>query len=179
MLLAAIGLSWYVVRIFIWHEAWRDALPLEMCDISLWLSVAALLWSLQRLREITFYWAVSGGFMALLTPDLQDPQWSFRSLTFLFGHAALVVAGVYLVRGCGTRLRRYSWWQAWAGLNVYAACVAVIDLALHTDYMFLCAKPAAPTALDYMGPWPYYIVSADVMAAALFYLMFRAAERPA
>jgi hypothetical integral membrane protein (TIGR02206 family) len=175
IVLTMLGLSWYVVRLFIWREGWRNALPLEMCDASLWLSVVALLWPNQRLREMTFYWSVSGGFMALLTPDLLDPQWSFRSLSFLFGHAGLVIAGVFLLCACGPPLPKQSWWRALLALNLYAACVAVIDLTLHTDYMFLFVKPAANTLLDYMGPWPVYILSADLLAAGIFYAMYKIA----
>jgi hypothetical integral membrane protein (TIGR02206 family) len=176
IVLCAIGLSWYVVRLFIWHEAWRDALPLEMCDASLWLTVFALLWVSQGLRELAFYWAISGGYMALLTPDLREPQSSFRALTFLFGHAGLVIAGVFLLRACGLRLRRNSWWKAWAALNVYAVGVGAVDLLLHTDYMFLCAKPAAPSRLYFKAPSPFYSLSADLLALLLFYVMFRVAH---
>jgi uncharacterized membrane protein YwaF len=34
--------------------------------------------------------------------------------------------------------------------------------------MFLRQKPAAPTLLDLMGPWPWYILSGSVLAAILF-----------
>ena len=52
-----------------------------------------------------------------------------------------------------------------------AAAAAIGDLITGGNYMFLREKPSTASLLDVMGPWPVYIVSAAVLALALFWLL--------
>ena len=59
--------------------------------------------------------------------------------------------------------------------------VALVNLAWGTNFLYLRRKPGAPTLLDWMGPWPVYILVADALAALLFWLLdrpFRSAQAP-
>ena len=71
-------------------------------------------------------------------------------------------------------------WRVLLWTNAYAAAVGVVDWALDANYLFLREKPAAVTVLDWMGPWPVYLVVADAAALLLFLALdvpFRAARR--
>ena len=50
----------------------------------------------------------------------------------------------------------------------FAVLVGVIDLATGGNYMYLRQVPASGTLLSVMGPWPWYIVGAAVLAGAIF-----------
>jgi uncharacterized membrane protein YwaF len=67
-------------------------------------------------------------------------------------------------------------------LNVYAAAIAAFDTVFRTNYFYLCRKPVNPSLLDYMGPWPLYILTGEAVAVLLFWLVAlpfeRAATRP-
>ena len=54
LFLAANELTWYGYRIY--HEGFRfpEALPLELCDLTLWLTVAAALTLSQRAFEVAY-----------------------------------------------------------------------------------------------------------------------------
>ena len=70
-----------------------------------------------------------------------------------------------------------------ASLTVaYAALVGLVDAVTGADYMYLRSKPPTATLLDVLGPWPWYILSASVIAAFLFAILdapFRLRERRA
>ena len=57
-------------------------------------------------------------------------------------------------------------------LNSYAIAVGAIDRAMGWNYGYLCRKPAVPSLLDYLGPWPWYLVSLEGVALLTFLLLF-------
>jgi uncharacterized membrane protein YwaF len=45
-------------------------------------------------------------------------------------------------------------------------------LIYKTNYMYLCRKPEGASPLDYLGPWPWYIATGEVVALGLFALLW-------
>ena len=50
--------------------------------------------------------------------------------------------------------------RAFAATLAVAAAAATANLLTGGNYMWLREKPEAASLLDFMGPWPWYIVSA-------------------
>jgi uncharacterized membrane protein YwaF len=60
--------------------------------------------------------------------------------------------------------------------------VTIINYMLGSNYMYTLRKPATSSLLDYMGPWPWYLLVAEFVALFLFlllYLPFALADRRA
>jgi len=153
-------------------------LPLELCDASLWLAIAALLTLNPLVFDLAYYFAAAGATMALLTPNLTEPS-LFLSVQFFADHGLLVVAVLYLAWSGQARPRPWSVARAMVGLNVFAAIAGTFDSVFKTDYMFLRAKPPTVSALDLLGPWPWYIVACEGVALAAFLLLYLPFRGPA
>ena len=159
-----------------------DVLPLHLCDFLILVAAFALLTRAQAAYELLYFWGGAGTLLALASPDVHAgfPDWRFVSFFLL--HGLVVVAAVVLTWGFSLRPQPGAPWRALAITNAYALAVGLFNVAFGTNFLYLRHKPSAPTLLDWMGPWPVYILAADVLAAALFWLLdapFRRAGRAA
>ena len=57
------------------------------------------------------------------------------------------------------------------GINVCAVLVGPFDY-FYTNYFYLRSKPANPSLLDFLGPWPIYIAGTGAVALVLFLLLY-------
>jgi hypothetical integral membrane protein (TIGR02206 family) len=147
-------------------------LPLQLCDLTLWLSVAGCLTVVPTVVEFAYFAGIAGAGMALLTPDLWEPWPSYQTVYFFVAHGGIVIAVALLAFGGFVRFRPNAVWRAFGLLLCYAALVGAVNAALGTDFMFLCQKPHNPSLLDQLGPWPWYLVAAAAVALAFFCLLW-------
>ena len=150
---------------------WPMLLPLELCDAAMVLALLSLVWPRQRMVELLYFWAASGSVLAMLTPELPwgFPRWEF--VVFCGRPGLVVVAALVLVFGLGLRPERGAPGRAFLATLGLAAAAGTADALLGMNFMFLRWKPRAATPLDWMGPWPVYIVVAAVVALVLFHLL--------
>ena len=157
-----------------------DVLPLHLCDFLILLAAFTLVTLGPTAAELLFFWAGAGTLLALLGPDLQAgfPSWAFVSFFLL--HGLVVVAAAVVTFGFHRVPRDGAPWRVFALTNAYALVVGLVNAAFDRNYLFLRAKPQAPTLLDWFGPWPVYLLVAEAAALGLFLLLdlpFRAARR--
>ena len=163
---------WWVYRIR--HEGFRfpGGLPLQLCDFALWLTILALLTMNRWAYEVAYYAGLAGAAMAVLTPDLWAPLCSYPSLYFFLEHGGAIVAVLTLTWGKLARPQPGSMWRALLILNAYAAVVGGFNALFGANYMYLCRKPASASLLDYLGPWPLYLLAGEALGIALFWLLW-------
>jgi len=169
--LVANELAWYGYRLY--HEGFRfpEALPLQLCDLTLWLAIAAAFTLRPWTFDLAYHWALGGTTMALLTPDLWEAFPSYPTVYFFLAHGGVVALVLFLVWGRVTRPRPGSFWRAFFVLNIYASAIGAFNLMFHTNYLYLCEKPESASLLTWFGPWPWYILPAEVVGLALFALL--------
>lgn len=172
-----------------WHAwnvgtgAWsvRENLPLHLCGISIWSTIYMLFSRDYRLFPIIFFVGLGGAAQAIITPSAGEyglPH--FRAFQTLISHGMLVVAIIFLVAVEGRRPTWMSLWKTMLILNVYLVVVSAINFAVGSNYMFTLQKPQTASLFDVMGPWPWYLLTAEVLAILLFtllYLPFALADR--
>jgi hypothetical integral membrane protein (TIGR02206 family) len=170
--LAVNEIIWYVYRVRVEGFRFPEGLPLNLCDATLWITVIAA-YTLNPLAfDIVYYLGLAGAGMALLTPDLWTPGWSYPIVYFFLAHGVEVGTILTLVWGKLAAPRPGSWWRMMGVLNLYAVAVGAFDAIFKTNYMYLRHKPDSASPLDFLGPWPVYLLGGEVLALILFFLLW-------
>lgn len=175
--LATASAAYFVRFPFLGIPIFPEHLPLDLCDLSLWLTIVVLLTRWAGLFDVVYYWAMAGATMSLLTPNLREPS---MQVQYFADHGLIVVATLYMIWSGQLRPRPGSILRSMIALNVFAAFAGAFDWVYKTNYMYLCMKPEADTLLSVCGPWPWYILSGEGVAVVLFvllYLPFRRGNR--
>jgi hypothetical integral membrane protein (TIGR02206 family) len=164
-----------------WHgqSLFPSHLPLDLCDVTLYLTVIALFTLSPAVFDVAYYSALAGTSMALLTPDLWEQFPSLPTVQFFIAHGLVVTAVLYLVWSRLAQPRKGSVARTMLALNLLAAFDGVFNWIFKTNFMYLCAKPARASLLDLFGPWPWYIVVTEGVAFVLFLLLYLPFRRSA
>jgi hypothetical integral membrane protein (TIGR02206 family) len=152
--------------------AFPNHLPLELCDASLILVILSLFTLKKRVFDLAYFLTLGGATMALITPNLWEPFPSFGAVQFFIAHGLIVGGVLFLIWSRLASPRPGSIGRAMLGLNVVAALVGTFDAIFKTNYMYLRAKPGNASLLDFLGPWPWYIACAELLALAIFGLLY-------
>ncbi|MCA1062551.1 TIGR02206 family membrane protein [Rossellomorea sp. AcN35-11] len=160
---------WYLI-----NDVWDPAinLPFQLCSISLYLCTFMLLTSSYKIFEITFFVSMSGALIAIFTPELFFGFPHFRYFQFFLAHLAIVLSCLYMVWMEGFTLRFKSLLRAFGALNVMAIIVYMVNELLGANYMFLSHKPYNASPIDFLGPYPWYILSLEGVALIIFGLLY-------
>lgn len=149
-----------------------DFVPLHLCDFAVFVGAYALVSRRPLASEVLYFWALAGTTLAIVTPD-PARDFPHSRYWFYFGlHGGVVTASAVLTFGAGLRPRPGAPLRVFLWTNAYAAVVGLVDLVTGANFLYLRQKPAASTLLDYMGPWPVYILVVELVALALFWALF-------
>lgn len=172
---------WYAYLATLGQLTFPAHLPLDLCDATLFLTIATLFTLSPAIFDLAYYGALAGTSMALLTPDLWERFPSLSTDQFFFAHGLVVACILYLVWSRLAHPRSGSVARALLAINIFAAFDALFDWRFHTNYMYLAAKPTNASLLSALGPWPLYILATEFVAFLLFlllYLPFRRRKNP-
>lgn len=158
----------------------RRFLPLNLCDLTIFIVTFSLIWHRQWVWEVAYFWTLGGSLQAIVSPDLGVTYPDYFYIKFFLTHGLLVIGVCFLAAGCGRKIYRESIRRVFMITNIYAVVIGIFNLAFDTNYSYLCEKPSQPSILDYLGPWPYYIVSLEgvlLISLIFYYLPFYITEK--
>ena len=165
LLIAAVAASVVQKR---WEGGWTvaDALPMHLCDWTLFVVIAALLSRSQTCFELAYFWGLCGTVQALLTPAIEpDVAWWWQ-LGFYVIHAG-IVAGVFFLL-LVPKMRPRGLWRVFIWSEIYLACALAVNALTGGNYGFLAHRPPQRTMLD-LFPDPPWLYIASLNATALVF----------
>jgi hypothetical integral membrane protein (TIGR02206 family) len=148
------------------------SVPLQLCDLAE-LTAAYALWTHRKWAfALTYYWGLPLSSQALITPDLNAPDFPSHSfITFFALHLLVVWAAVYLTWGYRMRPSWRSYRFAAITTLTWVAFTLVFNAIAGSDYGFLNRKPANGSMLNFLGPWPTYVLAEIVIVGVVWALM--------
>ncbi|MGE7215119.1 TIGR02206 family membrane protein [Priestia koreensis] len=160
----------WLVHIKDWKLA--HSLPLELCSISLWLTVILLFTRSKLIYDIVFFIGIGGALQAILTPELYYSFPHFRYFHFFYTHIIIITSSLYFtwVRGYRPTFRALA--KTMLFLNILLPFIMYINHLFKGNYMFLSRKPGHGSLLDLLGPYPWYILSLEGVAFFIFALLW-------
>ena len=151
---------------------WATAIPLYPCPLSSLLAPILVRTKNPKLFNVIFYWVFAGTVQAVITPEIKFTFPHYEYFYFWICHAGLLALLGYMLIIQASEPKLGGLLPAFAWFNVLMASAAVINALVDTNYYYLKAKPMVPTLIDYLGPWPWYIVSVELVAFTQFFLSF-------
>ncbi|WP_223700476.1 YwaF family protein [Sutcliffiella deserti] len=165
----------------IWLNAWyfstgmwdiKYTLPFQLCSISLYLCIWTLLTKQNLSFEIVYFIGLGGALQAILTPELFYDFPHFRFIHFFVAHIAIILSVFYMIWVEGKLIRFKSLWKAFGFLQLIALIVYFINRLTDGNYMFLARKPSNASLIDFLGPYPWYILSLEAVVIILFLVLY-------
>lgn len=151
--------------------SFATTLPLQLCDLA-WMAAIVALWTHRPFFvALTYFWGLVLTTQALITPWLNADFPEPKFFGFWGMHYLIVWSAIYLVWGLGLAPRWRDYWTTVATTACWAVAVYLFDIATDTNYGFLVEKPSSGSILDYLGPWPVYVVAEIGLIAAVWALM--------
>lgn len=149
-----------------------DSLPLELCSISLLVAIA-LLWTGNRhLVDFVVFAGIGGAIQAIATPVLDMNFPHFRFFHFFYTHTGIILTGLYFVWVKGYVPTFKGVLKTMLLLNLILPVILIVNFLVDGNYMFLRMKPQNGSILDFLGPYPWYILSLEMVAFTTFVLIW-------
>src|SRR5699024_5271843 len=87
-------------------------------------------------------------------------------------HFLLITAPLILIWFYRYQVTWLSVLKAFMTINFIAAIVFICNILFSSNYMFLMHKPTTASLLDVLGPYPFYILSLEVIVILVFTLLY-------
>ncbi|NLK21917.1 MAG: TIGR02206 family membrane protein [Epulopiscium sp.] len=164
--------------LYLWYHinnSWTSSisLPLNLCEAAVILSIFLLITKSYLLYEILYFWGMTGVLAAIITPDINGYNHThFIFYHFFITHGLVIISVLFMTFVNKYRPKAISIIKVMGITNSYMVFVAFINIITGGNYLFICSKPQSASIMDYLGPWPLYIISLEIVALIGFTLLY-------
>ena len=148
----------------------QEELPFHLCRLLAFILPFVIYYKNKKWFGITYFFTVVGTLQALLTPDLPQaaPHYSYASYWIL--HGVLIYLPIYCIVVFGFKIEKKDFINAVIAGNIYLVFTLIINYILGPNYFYTSHKPPSASLLDFLGPWPWYILTVELLTIFLFVL---------
>lgn len=165
-------LLWDAWQIAVGFWTLSYSLPLHICTLSVVLCAVMLATRNYLLYQILYFWGWAGATQALLTPDVLFGFPHIAYWIFFVSHASIFLALVFMTFAYGYRPTWRSLLLAFVAVNLLMLPVGLVNWLTGANYMFIARPPGAASLLDFLGPWPLYLLAVQPIALLAFVLCY-------
>ena len=148
-------------------------LPIELCDISsLICCFLPFIKNKKNLFQFVYYAGITGGIMAILTPQMNYFDGTLRYyFSYYISHSLIIALPIFMFLHLDMKLPRLSWFRVCVNLNILMAIIMPINFLLGSNYMFVNSPPEVNNPFV-IGEWPYYILLWQVFVIIFAYMIY-------
>jgi hypothetical integral membrane protein (TIGR02206 family) len=147
-------------------------IPLHLCYFLTLMSPWLLRTRNHRFYAVSYFWVMAGCSQSLITPDVSGEFPSLISIRYWLSHTALLQCFLFAAVVYKMRPRMNDIWKSLLWFNVYLVIVGLLNYPLDTNFLYLREKPPVPTMLDHLGEFPWFLLTGQIVALALFFIVY-------
>lgn len=175
LMVASIPIVFYISRdlytAYLGIYDYKIDLPLHLCRMSA-LLLPLMHYTRNRLIfGVLYFWTFVGAGNALATPDLVIDFPSVEYFVYFIGHSYLIVGVFYAIFVYKMTPGWKDFRNAVIGTNIYVLLSMGFNSILGSNYFYTLGKPDVPSLLDYLGPWPMYLITGQLLMFGLFFIV--------
>ena len=167
-------LSWHVWNWAIGEWTVQTMLPLQLCNVFVFLSAIMLLTRSRKIYEYAYFLGIGGAIQTLITPDAGMYGFPhFRFIQPVISHGLIISAVIYLTVVEGFRPTWKSIPRVVLAGNLYLFFIAlVVNPLLGSNYLMTAYKPDVTSLLTLLAPWPWYILEYEGVGLLIFLILY-------
>ncbi|MBK9631934.1 MAG: TIGR02206 family membrane protein [Saprospiraceae bacterium] len=146
--------------------------PFHLCNFLCLIYPLQAIYKKRWFFGVLYFWVLVGTFQAILTPDLQNqfphPEY-FRYWMEHCGLVMLVLHGLFVLE---YKVYPKDLKNAMIGANLFLVFSLTVNFLTGGNYFYSIHKPENPSLLDWLGPWPWYLLTGQIVMLILFCIYY-------
>ena len=154
-----------------WYNG-KPSYPMQLCDWAAILMVYVLIYPGNRVFEPAYFWGLGGTLQALITPDVKLDFPDIKFFTFFLLHCGVVAGVFYAIFVKRLAVSKGGVKRVFIISQLYLFTALFVNNLTGSNYGYLSKKPSSASLLDFLGPWPYYIIGIEIIGLVLFVILY-------
>ena len=173
LILVANEIAWHYWNYAVGRWTIQTMLPLQICSLMVWFGALMLLTRSYRIYQFVYFLGIGAAIQALATPDLGIYGFPhFRFFQTFLSHGLIITSAIFMTivenfRPTWKSLVRVAIWT-----NIYVILIYVLNVTIGSNYLNLNGKPATPSLLDLLPPWPVYIIYMELIGNLTILILY-------